>query len=218
MRSSIPGYYISGFFTQYRDLFIQFGRKRMTFHKGDVIRQNIDSCSYTYFLLSGVAKVYITNANGTDRILGWQGENTLCFVDRVNEQDVAIVSLEAKTDIEVVALREEDFHAMGTVSPEFPYALLKYLGYLIRVMCADAEAKSLTDVESRLVSFLCMYFSNVDDDTIEITRDELAAAVNASRIQVTRTCSDLAAQGLISCGRGKITILDYDELLARSKV
>ena len=51
-----------------------------------------------------------------------------------------------------------------------------------------------------------------------MTRDELASAVNASRVQVTRVCSELSEQGLIATGKGTIKVLDVDALEEISKL
>ena len=100
---------------------------------------------------------------------------------------------------------------------------MRYYGSVLRLMCFDAESNSVCDASARLATFLCLFLryrrqqGDTRSNAIFLTQDELASAVNASRIQIARICADFKNKGLIQCARGAITVLDQEGLEKISK-
>ena len=65
---------------------------------------------------------------------------------------------------------------------------------------------------SRLIHFLLLYTQGKEVPEVDCSQQQIASAINASRVQVTRVCARLQAQGLIRIRRGHIRILDPETL------
>ena len=86
---------------------------------------------------------------------------------------------------------------------------------LATLMCYDATEQSVHNVRTRLINFFLLYIKDRDTPVVPLSQERLAAAINASRVQVARVCSDLKKEGLILTGKRQITIPSR-EALARS--
>ena len=82
-------------------------------------------------------------------------------------------------------------------------------------MCYDATEQSIHSVRIRLINFFLLYIKDRDTPVVPLSQERLAAAINASRVQVARVCSDLKKEGLIQSGRRQI-IIPSREAIARS--
>lgn len=205
-------YIIYNNLAEYKDLFEKCCPQRFEFPRNTILSRTGSRMPSMFFLLSGMVKIYTTNPNGYTRILGYHRRNTLFAMDRICEDEPAVVTVETVTPITALTVSWENIVKMGNLDHSFPNALLKYYGTVLRLMCFDAEIKSVCDASSRLATFLCLFKVNSKDEEIRLTQDELASAVNASRVQIARICSDFKAQGLITTERGKIKILDFERL------
>ena len=211
-------YIINNNLVQYHDLFVKRCRTS-EFPKGAILSKSGDPIPYMYFLLEGMVKIYTMNPSGYVRILGYHKSNTLFAMDGIcGAQEPAVVTVESITPVKVLLVTWDDIVEMGNEDHSFPSALLRYYGTVFRLMCFDAETKSICDASARLATFLCIYERDAKENgIIRLTQDELASAVNASRVQIARICSDFKKQGLISCSRGCVTVLDYDGLVKLSQ-
>ena len=212
-------YIINNNLLPYHDLFIKCCRRTAEFPKGAILSRSGDPIPYMYFLLEGMVKVYTTNPSGYVRILGYHKSNTLFAMDGIcGEHEPAVVTVESITPVKVLLVTWDDIVTMGTEDHSFPGSLLRYYGTVFRLMCFDAETKSICSASARLAAFLCLYEKNIKENgEVRLTQDELASAVNASRVQIARICSDFKQRGLIACSKGCVTVLNYDELVRLSQ-
>ena len=87
-----------------------------------------------------------------------------------------------------------------------------YVGNVLRLMCYDAREQTIRDVTTRLIHFLLLYTQGKEVPEVDCSQQQIASAINASRVQLTRVCARLQAQGLIRIRRGHIRILDPETL------
>ena len=216
-----PGisYFLAEDLSKFRSAFIsQCGPSRY-FDKETILSRSGGSDSPMYFILEGIAKIYTINPHGYIRILGYHRRNTLCAMDRIRPEDPAIVTVECVTPMEVLPVTMDDIMELSRKDEELTYRLLRYYGKVLRLMCFDAEVKSIDSVRTRMASFLYLYaesMRNVSTYEIKLTQEELSYAVNASRVQVARISSEFQKKGLIEHKRGRILVLDKEKLLAVS--
>ncbi len=208
-------YIIYNNLASYHDLFLQCCPHTAEFPKGTILSRSGEPIAHMFYLLEGMVKIYTVNQNGYVRIFGYHKSDTLFAMDGICDDDEpAVVTAESITPVKVLFVTKEEIVEMGNRDHNFPGSLLRYYGTVLRLMCFDAESMSVSDTCARLATFLCLYESNIKENgVIPLTQDELASAVNASRVQIARICSEFRKQGLISCSRGSVTVLDYDGLL-----
>ncbi|MGQ9491353.1 MAG: Crp/Fnr family transcriptional regulator [Anaerolineae bacterium] len=75
---------------------------------------------------------------------------------------------------------------------------------------------SFNTVAERLVSAL-YNGTHVNGDVMRLTQAELAASVGTTREVAARCLADLQASGAIRLGRGRITVLDREQLAVKSE-
>lgn len=212
-------YFLAEDLGKFRDRFISKCSPASHFPKGTILSRSGDCDSPMYYILKGVVKIYTINSQGYTRILGYHSQNTLCALDRIRPEDPAIITAESVTCVEVLPVYMEDIMELSKDDPEFTYRFIRYYGKVLRLMCYDAEIKSIGSAKTRMASFLYLYaesMRNVSLYEIKLTQEELSYAVNASRVQVARICSELQKQGIIEHKRGHIIVLDKERLLAIS--
>lgn len=213
-------YTLSDDLAAYRDLFLKHCGKPERYPHTRVLTETGQKGSPMYYLLSGMIKIYTMNPSGYMRILGYHRQNTLFAMDRIVSETACVVTTEAVTDVVVLPVTWENLNRMSAQEPNLMPALVQYYGKVLRLMCFDAEIKSIDNVAARLASFLCLMTSDDKKEklpSVRLTQEELAFAVNASRVQIARVASRFKREGLIETHRGRIVLLDREGLMHMSK-
>ena len=162
-------------------------------------------------------EVYTSNAGGYIRLLGYHQADTICVLDGLRGASPSVVTIESITPVRAVPLTSEDLSRLGELSPRFAVDLAYFVGDTLRLMCYDAESQSIRDVGTRLAKFLLLYMGGPDykrQGYVAMTQENLASAVNASRVQVARLCSRMQREGVIRTRRGRV-LIQNEEALAR---
>ena len=215
-------YVIENDLAAYRELLETLCPESRDYPKDTIFSRSGEKSPWVYFLLEGIVKIYTINPTGYTRILGYHRSNTLFALDCICEDKNAVVVTESITPVRVLRVTWRELRAAGERAPRFMEDLVRYYSGVLRLMCFDAESNSVYDVSARLATFLCLFLryrrqEGRRDRTIALTQDELASAVNASRIQIARVCAAFKNRGLIRCGRGTVTVLDPEGLEQISK-
>lgn len=201
---------LDGELSAYRGLMLAEGEAPVSFPAGAVLSRSAEVPARVYYLLEGMTKAYTSNASGYVRLLGYHRADTICVLDGLRGGEPAVVTIQAITPVRAVPLTPEDLRRLGGFSPEFAMGLALLVGDTLRLMCYDAENQSIGDVATRLKNFFRLYMASADyrrNRYIPMSQENLASAVNASRIQVARICSQLQKEGVIRTRRGKVFIL-----------
>ena len=160
-------YIINNNLIKYHDLFIKCCHRTAEFPKGAILSRSGEPIPYMYFMLEGMVKVYTMNPSGYIRILGYHKSNTLFAMDGIcGKQEPAVVTIESITPVKVLLVTWDDIIAMGNLDHSFPGAILRYYGTVFRLMCFDAETKSICDASARLAAFLCLYEKNIKENGV----------------------------------------------------
>ncbi len=199
----------------YRQLMLNCGAKPEFFPRHSILSSSGAPITKLYFLLEGIVKIYTNNVHGYIRILGYHKKNTIFAMDGLIGVSPAVVTTESVTPIRVVPIGEQELRWVNMQNNEFFWDLSKYYCTVLRLMCFDAENQSISEGKVRLANFLNLYTSAQSVDNkgiIKMTQDDLASAVNCSRVQIARICADLRKQGIIDTKRGQILIKDFPAL------
>ena len=206
---------LDGELAAHRGLVLENGAPPVCFSPGDFLSRSGEIPTRVYYLLEGMTKAYTSNASGFVRLLGYHRADTICVLDGLRGGEPCVVTIQAITPVRAVPLTPEDLRRLGGLSPEFAMGLALLVGDTLRLMCYDAENQSIGDVTTRLKNFFLLYMGSADyrrNRYIPMSQENLASAVNASRIQVARICSQLQKDGVIRTRRGKVFILNEEAL------
>ncbi|HEU0062959.1 MAG TPA: Crp/Fnr family transcriptional regulator [Hyphomicrobiaceae bacterium] len=89
------------------------------------------------------------------------------------------------------------------------------LAFLEQVM-VSAACNGAHNVRQRLARWLLMMRDRHDGDDLPLTQDLLAEMLGVHRPSITNAAQGLQRDGLIECGRRRVTILDRDGLIGAS--
>jgi len=89
------------------------------------------------------------------------------------------------------------------------------LAFLEQVM-VSAACNGAHNVRQRLARWLLMMRDRHDGDDLPLTQDLLAEMLGVHRPSITNAAQGLQRDGLIACGRRRVTILDRDGLIGAS--
>jgi CRP-like cAMP-binding protein len=183
--------------------------------KRAIICKKGHTSGWMYYLLEGMVKVYTTNYNGYDRIIGYMEKHTIFGLDCVYNDELSIVNIESLTDIKVLPFTGDILRKMIIHNSAFAYDFILYYCQVIRQLAFDAENQSINDVSTRLANFLYTYMNSsiyAKKQKIDLSQESLASAINSSRVQVARVCCKFKEDGIIkTLGKG-IEIIDAEKL------
>lgn len=206
---------LAGELAVHRQFILENSAPPVSFPSGTVLSREAEVPARVYYLLEGMTKVYTNNLDGYIRLLGYQQADTLCVLDGLRGASPSVVTIQTITPTRAVPLTSEDLCRLGRLSPQFALDLAFFVGDTLRFMCFDAKNQSIGNVGTRLANFLLLYQTSPDyrkNGYVAMSQENLASAVNASRIQVARICSQMQKDGMISTRRGKVKLLDEKAL------
>ncbi|MDH3690761.1 MAG: Crp/Fnr family transcriptional regulator [Gammaproteobacteria bacterium] len=180
-----------------------------TFPKNSIIVNEGDETNSLYVILSGRVKIYLSDEEGKEIILGFasSGEHfgELALLDS-EPRSASVMTLENSN---LLIISKGDFIDCLTKNPEISIALINQLIHRIRALTENVKSLALNNVYRRIVSTLLHLAVKRADDLLvvqKITQQDLANMVGASREMVSRILKDLSAGGYITIERKTITI------------
>ena len=111
----------------------------------------------------------------------------------------------------------DDFALLQRSHPGVKDVLLRLLAEQLRRSTDRIVEAHYIDAETRVRRRLCELASTYDSGVVPLTQEDLAAMAGTSRATVNRVLREEARRGAVSLGRGRVTLLDPDELRRRSR-
>ena len=187
--------------------------RRVSLEFKQVLEQPNQPIEYVYFLEPGVGSIVAVTASGQRLevgIFGPEGMSGLAIVqgsDRSPHETFIQVPGEA-IQISAAALKDA-FEESASVRR----LLLRYAQAFTIQVAYTALANGRYSIDERLARWLLMSHDRVDGDTFPITHEFLALMLGVRRAGVTTALQSLESQATIKALRGRIEILDREELV-----
>ena len=174
---------------------------KQRFKRGDLVVEQGQTSNALFIILSGRARVLMTDSKGREVILAklqagdYIGEMSL--ID--HDSHSASVAAEAQTD--VLVLGRDDFLRCLVENTSMAHAVM--LGLVRRLRSADQKISSLalTGVYERVANAVLEATVKADDGGLvlreKLSRQDIAKMVGASREMVSRVMKDFEEQGFI---------------------
>jgi len=176
---------------------------------GTLIIQQGDAADAMYVLLEGRLKVFLGNEDGREVILNFLEPVEVFGELGLIEDAPRSASVMAMTAVRMVLLPRPHFEACLAESAAMARCLLKVLAARLRGLADQVGSLALMDVYGRVAATL-MALSVEDGEggqlTCELTHQDIANRVGASREMVTRILNDLKRGGFISVEQRRIRI------------
>ena len=88
----------------------------------------------------------MVNANGYERILGYQKKNTFCAMDGLRNDEGVFVTVTTVVDSNVIPLDIDRIAGLMSGNRDFARDMLLYYSDVLKIMCLDAESQSSNSV------------------------------------------------------------------------
>jgi CRP/FNR family transcriptional regulator, cyclic AMP receptor protein len=179
----------------------RFSRDEVVFHRDDAGGQ-------LYVILSGSVKVAIPDEEGHEVVVAIEREGAVFGELALFDDAPRSATVTALEETQVVTLAREDFLRVLERSPRATRETLRLLARTVRRASGRIEDLVFLDVPARVAKCLLDLATAHSRDEIDLTQDDVASFVGATRVSVNRALADLEARGAIAVGRRHIAVKD----------
>ncbi|AWB90981.1 Crp/Fnr family transcriptional regulator [Aeromicrobium chenweiae] len=192
--------------------------------RGEILFNEGDDGNQLYVVTDGKMKLGRTSPDGRENLLAILGPGQMFGELSFFDPGPRSATATAVTDVELKSLGHEALSPVLTAHPDVAHALLNQLAGRLRrtnevvgdLVFSDVPgrvAKALLDLASR--------FGRRADDGIhvnhDLTQEELAQLVGASRETVNKALADFASRGWLRLEPRSVVILDLERLQRRAR-
>lgn len=186
------------------------GRMRpRRFARDEVIFHRDDPAAHLFVIVAGTVKISLPDENGREVVVGIQRGGDI-FGDLALFDDAPrSATVTAITETEVLTLGRQDFLAALERYPAAMREMLAHLARTVRRSSGRVEDLVFLDLGGRVAKCL-LDISELTGgkQQLDMTQEDLAAFVGATRVSVNRALADLEKRKAIRIGRRHIEILD----------
>lgn len=203
-----------------RSLLARMGRR--SYRRDDTLFHEGDPGESLHLLEKGRVAIRVSTREGDTTILTVLGRGDTfgeqALLDPAARRTASAVALEPA---ETRTLRRTDFDELRREQPSVERFLVDLLAEQVRRLSAQlVEALYLpveTRVVRRLVDLTTVYDANGATVDIPLRQEDLASLAGTTRPTTNRVLQLLADDGLVALRRGRLMVLDVDELARRAR-
>jgi CRP-like cAMP-binding protein len=190
----------------------RFGAGEAVFHEGD----DSDTC---YVVQRGHARALREHADGRQITLATFGPGDFFGELAMFDDERRSATVEAVDALDVLGIPGVDMRALLSRHPEIAVKLVIALGRRLRAANERLARQSFQTVQSRVAAVLTQLVDQAQsegagerDVLVTATQAELAQLAGSSRESASRFLAVLERAGVISQGRGRLTVHDPEAL------
>jgi CRP/FNR family cyclic AMP-dependent transcriptional regulator len=195
----------------------QFSKGKEIFHEGD-------PGDSLYVITHGKVKLVRRSADGRESLLSVLGPGEMFGELSLFDPGPRLTSATTVNDTTLIALHNEDLRLFISRHPEVAMQMLAGLARRLRRTNEGLSDLVFTDVPGRVAKALLDLSARFGQPhntgvrvTHDLTQEELAQLVGASRETVNKALADFAARGWLVLGAKSVTLLDPDRLKRRAR-
>lgn len=192
--------------------------------RGDILFREGQRGDRLYVIVTGKIKLGRTSSDGRENLLSIQGPGEMFGELSLFDPGPRTATATAVAETELIGLTNESLHDYLRERPVVALALLAALAKRLRKTNDSLSDLVFTDVPGRVAKALLDLserFGRPSDDGVlvahELTQEELAQLVGASRETVNKALADFASRGWIKLEARAVLLLDVERLERRSR-
>ncbi|MDX1374025.1 MAG: Crp/Fnr family transcriptional regulator [Burkholderiales bacterium] len=177
--------------------------------KNTIVVSEGDSTDGLYIVLEGRVKVFVSDEDGHEVVLGTQGPGEyfgeVALLD-AGPRSASVITLEP---CRLLLVPKDDFRGFVESNPAFAFSLIGKLIARVRTLTDNVKSLALMDVYGRLARLLLELAEEREGALVigeRLTQQEIASRIGASREMVSRILKDLTTGGYISQSREGIVL------------
>ena len=186
-----------------------------SFRGGEVVFREGDDSDTCYVVRSGHARAVREHADGRQITLATFGPGDFFGELAMFDDERRSATVEAVDALDVLGIPGVDMRALMTRHPEIAVKLVIALGRRLRAANERLARQSFQTVQSRVAAVLAQLVDQARaegagerDILLTATQAELAQLAGSSRESASRFLAVLERAGVISQGRGRLTVHD----------
>jgi CRP-like cAMP-binding protein len=189
----------------------RFARDEVVFHRED-------PAAHMYVIVAGTVKVAIPDESGHEVVIAMErgggifGQGAVFGELALFDDAPRSATVTAIAETQVLALSRDDFIRVIERNPKAMREMLRLLARMIRRASGRIEDLVFLDVSGRVAKCLLDIATVQGKKEIELTQDDVASFVGATRVSVNRALADLEGLGAIGVGRRHIEVKDAEKL------
>ncbi len=167
-----------------------------------------DESDSLYVMLSGKARVYVSDAKGREASLNQIGPGEY-FGEVTLDGGPRSASVMALEECRCAVIRRAELTAFIERNPGFALHLVRKLAHRVRELTENVRSLALMDVYGRVARLLLELAEEKDGKLVvagPLTHKDIASRVGASREMISRIFSDLADGGYVRKEDGQLVI------------
>ncbi|HWL36903.1 MAG TPA: Crp/Fnr family transcriptional regulator [Frankiaceae bacterium] len=193
--------------------------------RGETLFREGDPGEALHVVADGKVKICRTSGDGRENVIAILGPGDLLGELAIFDSQPRGATAAAVVDSTLAALGKDDFHAWLAEYPAVASSLLHALAVRLRQTNEAMADLVFADVPGRIAKTLlglAERFGQPDDGggirvAHDLTQEELAQLVGASRETVNKALSDFAARGWLRLDNKAVVILDRERLERRAR-
>ena len=163
-----------------------------------------------YYLKSGKVKSFIQSEDGMERVLNLYHAGSLFGEASFFDELPRVSSAVAVVPCEIVPIDRELVTQEFAKNPELALAMVRYLARTVRLLSGQVDQMAFRPAQWRVAD--CLLTLSSDGGPACCTQDDIAAAVSASRVTVSRVLNEFAQRGWVELGYRAIDLREPDRL------
>ena len=190
------------------------GRMRQRhFAKNEIVFHQDDPAAHVYLIASGTVKISIEDESGQEVVIALIRGGDVFGELALFDEGQRSATVTALTETSTFALASRDFNEVISRNPQAMRQMLALLARRIRHSTGHIEDLVFLDLPGRVAKTLLDQNEILGNKGIvELTQEDIAHFVGATRVAVNRTLVDLERRDIVTLGRGSIKIRDTEAL------
>ena len=180
------------------------------FQRNEVIFHRDDPAGHVYLIASGTVKVSVPQEGGQEVVIALHRGGDVFGEISLFDEGARSATVTAMTETLAFALANRDFMDVLRGNPDAMRQLLALLARRVRLSTGHIEDLVFLDLSGRVAKLLLdqnELFGGTN--IIDLTQEDLAAFVGATRVAVNRILVDLERRGAVKLGRGHVELIDH---------
>ena len=192
--------------------------------RGDILFREGDQGDRLYVIGEGKIKLGLTSADGRENLLAILGPGEMFGELSLFDPGARTATATAVAETQLIALGHEDLNSFLSGRPAVAAAMLAALARRLRRTNETLADLVFTDVPGRVAKALLDLsnrFGRPAEDGIlvahDLTQEELAQLVGASRETVNKALADFATRGWIKLEARAVVLMDVERIKRRAR-
>lgn len=186
--------------------------ERIVLSPGHLVYQAGDSISSIYFPNSGMISLLSVTEHGQTVEVGFTGFEGLIGLPVLLGQNEKLYQALAQTETECLRVDAPTAVRLFRQGGKFHDVALRYAALLLKQLSQSSICNNFHRIEARLCRWLTVMFERSGNTRLLLTQEFLAQMLGVQRTSIGLIANALQEKGIIRYRRGKVEIVNFDEL------